>query len=83
MFTNITMFTYIRPVKCKVQLLNYRKSPVNVFGIVVIKIPKTNIIIPLWISYYMPQNPKNTISQTALKNSNQFRSIITESLIWL
>ena len=64
------MFAYIRPVQCNVQILNGRKSPAKVFGLVIIKIPKTNIIIPLWSSYYMPQNPHNTMSQTALKHYN-------------
>ena len=31
----------------------------------------------------MPQNPQNTISQTALKHYNQFRIVRTEALIWL
>ena len=31
----------------------------------------------------MPQNPQNTIIQTALKNYNQFRGVRTEALIWL
>ena len=31
----------------------------------------------------MPQNPQNTISKTALKYYNQFRSVINEALIWL
>ena len=31
----------------------------------------------------MPQNPQNTISQTALKNYNQFRSVRTEALRWV
>ena len=47
-FTNITMFTYIRPVKCNVKIINGRASPSEGFGFVIIKIPKTNIIIPLW-----------------------------------
>ena len=41
------------------------------------------IIIPLYLSYYMPQNPQHTIIQTSLKHYNQFRSIITEALRWL
>ena len=41
-FTNITVFAYIRPVKCNVQILNDRKSPIQVFGLVIIKIPKKN-----------------------------------------
>ena len=31
----------------------------------------------------MPQNPQNTISQTTIKYYNQFRSVRTETLIWL
>ena len=52
-FTDITIFTYTRPVKCNVQILNGRKYSANGFGLVKIKIPKTNITIPLWPSYYI------------------------------
>ena len=31
----------------------------------------------------MPQNPQNKISQTALKNYDQFRRVRTESLRWI
>ena len=41
------------------------------------------MIILLCISYYMPQNTKNTISQTELKYYNQFISVRNEVLIWL
>ena len=82
-FANIKMFAYIRPVKFNVQIINSSKAPENVFGLVIIKIPKTSTIIPLWSSYYMPQNPQNTISQTLLKNYDQFRIVITEALIWV
>ena len=40
-------------------------------------------IIPLWPSYYMPQNPQNTIIQTEIKHYNQFRIVRIESLSWL
>ena len=80
MFTVIIILTYIRPIKCNVKILNDIKAPVKGFGLVVIKPPKTNIIITLCTSYYIPQNPQNTISQTAIKNYNQFRSGITEAL---
>ena len=49
-FTVITMFTYIRPVNCNVQILNGSKSPAKGFGLVIIKKSKTNIIIPLYIA---------------------------------
>ena len=80
LFTNITIFTYIRPVKCNVQILNSRKSPAKRFGFVIIKIPKTNIIIPLQPSYYMLQNTRDIISQTSLKHYSEFRNVITEAL---
>ena len=83
MFTNITMFACIRLVKYNVRIINGRKYPAKVFGLVIIKIPKTNIIIPLQTSYYMPQNPKNKISQTSLKHYNEFISVRTESIGWV
>ena len=57
------MLTYIRSVKFNVKIINGIKSPAEGFGIVIVKIPKTIIVIPLWPSYYIPQNPKNTISK--------------------
>ena len=47
-FTDIKLFSYIRPVQCNLQIFNDSKSPAEVFGLVIIKIPKTNIIVPLW-----------------------------------
>ena len=77
------MFTYIRPVKCNIQIINGSKSPEKGFDLVIITPPQNNIIIPLWTSYYMPLNTQNTISQTALKKYNNFRSVRTEALRWL
>ena len=82
-FANITMFTYIRPVKCNVKILNSSKDPSKVIGIVIIKIPKSNIIITFWPTYYIAQNRQYTINETALKHYNQFRSVKTEALWWL
>ena len=70
-------------MKCNAQIIIGGKAPAKGFDLVIIKIPNKNIIIPLWPSYYMPQTPQNTISQTTLKNYNQFRSVRTEDLIWL
>ena len=67
-FSDITMLTYTRPLKFRIQILNGRKSPEKGFGLVVVKIPEKYVIIPLWASYYMPQNPQNTMSQNALKH---------------
>ena len=83
MFIDIKLFAYIRPVQYNVQTLNVSKAPAKVFGIVIMKTPKTNIIIPLWPSYYMPQNPQNTISQIALKHYNEFINVIIEALRWV
>ena len=47
MFTDTTMFTYIRPVKCNVQIITGSKAPTKDFGLVIIIITKVNIVIPL------------------------------------
>ena len=82
-FTDTTMFNYIRPVKCNIQNINGRKPPAKGFGIFVVRITTTNIIITFWPSYYMPKNAQNKIIQTELKHYNEFRSLITKALIWL
>ena len=82
-FTDIKLFAYIRPVQCIVKLLNGSKSPEKGFGLVIIKPPRTNIIIPLWPSYYMPHNLQNKISRTTFKNYNEFINVITEALRWV
>ena len=83
MFTGITMFTYIIPVKDNIQIINGRKSPAKVFSLIIKKTPKTNMIIPLWPSYYMPQKPQNKINQTVLKHYNKFISVGNEDIRWL
>ena len=53
------MFAFIRPVKYNSQTFNGSNAPAKLFGPVIIKIPKTNIIIPFWPSENMPQNTQN------------------------
>ena len=53
------------------------------FGLVIVKIPKTNISRPLWPSYCMPKKPHMKMIENALKNYNKFISIRTEALIQL
>ena len=86
-FTNITMFTYIIPVKCNVQIINGIKYPTKCFGLVIVKIPKTTIIIPLWPSYRMPQNPKkksncNQTLQSIQKCNNLGSQMVTNYYIY-
>ena len=83
MFTDIKILSYIRSVQCNVQIINGSKSPEEGFGLVIIRTPKTNIIIPLRTQYYKPQNTQNTTSQTALKHYNEFINVRTEYLIWV
>ena len=49
-------------------------------GIVLGKIG--DIIIPLYPTYSMKDNPQNTISTTAIKKYNDFRSVRIEALEW-
>ena len=52
MLTDITVFTYIRPIKFNAQIINGRKDPAKGFVLVIIKIPQKNIVISLWSSYH-------------------------------
>ena len=76
------MFTYMRPVNAMYKLSMTANSAKG-FGFVVINISYTKIMIPLCPSYYMPQNPHNTISQTALRYYNQFRIVRAEACRWI
>ena len=38
------------------------------------------MIIKLWPSYYIPQNPQNTFNKTVFKNYNEFINCRTEAL---
>jgi hypothetical protein len=41
-----------------------------------------DIIIPLYPTYLMKDNPQNTISTTVIKKYNDFRSVRIEALEW-
>ena len=41
------------------------------------------MIVPLYPSYYAPDFPQNTISPTAIKFYNKFRSVKSEALDWI
>ena len=51
-------------------------------GLALARDPKSDFIIPCWPSYYMPDNPQNTISTPALKSISHFRSARNEALSW-
>ena len=44
---------------------------------------RTNIIITILPSYYIPKNLQNTFSKTALKYYKEFRSVRTEAIRWV
>ena len=56
---------------------------VVVIGIVLIQIPKTDVIIPLYPCYYAPTFPQNTISPNTIKHYNHYRKVTSEALEWI
>ena len=52
-------------------------------GIVLIQVPKTDVIIPLYPCYYAPTFPHNTISPNTIKHYNHFRKVTSEALEWI
>ena len=58
LFINITIFTYIRPVKLNVHTINGSKVPTRGFGIFIIKIPKKHHYTTLSIILYATEPTK-------------------------
>ena len=59
--------TYKVPVRCNVQILNGRKSFEIIFGVVIVKIPKTNIFTTLAIILHATkptEHNKSSLNQT-------------------
>jgi len=49
------------------------------YGLKLVQCPTTKVIIPLWPTYFMPNNPQCTFSPTALRHYLQY-TITTEHL---
>ena len=82
MFNDIKSFTYTRPVKYNVQILNDSKAPAKRIPCCNKNSKNKHHYTTLAIILYATE-PKNTISQSSLKHYNQFRSVITKALRWL
>ena len=52
-------------------------------GLVIIKLPDSDIILPLFPAYYCPTAPNNIIGLPAVKQYTKFRSVRLESLSWI
>ena len=73
------IFIYLLPKK--IQVIGTSGEYEGV-GIVIIQIGDDPETIPLYPSYLMRDNPHNTISTTAIKKYNDFRSVRVEALEW-
>ena len=58
-FVGITVFTYIRPVKCNVQISNGSKAPAKVFGLVVVTFQNNHHYTTLAIIIYTTKPTKH------------------------
>ena len=73
----------MRPVKCNFVSYQFQPIPCKRFWPIYNKNTKNkHYYTPLAVILYAT-NPQNTISQTALKNYNKFKSVRTEALRWL
>ena len=78
-FANINIFRYIHPDKCSVQIWNGSKDPEKRYWPSYHKNTKSRSLLHFGQHTIFQKNPQHTISQTALKHYNQFRSVIKES----
>ena len=73
----------MQPIKTQVTQVSGQTAICEGIGIVIIKIPKTDVILPLYPAYFAPEFPQNTISPNAIKHYNKYRSVWSEALEWI
>jgi len=76
-------FYVLQPIKSQITQVSRSTARCERIGIVLVKIPKSDIIIPLYPVYYAPTFPQNTVSPNAIKHYNKFRSVRSEALDWI
>ena len=67
-------------MKHNITQLDGSSSLAHGIGLKLICCPKTQAILPLWPTYYMPDNDTCTFSLTALKHYNMYPSVVTNHL---
>ena len=77
------MFTYIRPVKCSVKILNGRKSPAKYFVLVTVFFFKNKHYYTTMAVILYDTKRKNHNKSICTKHCYQFRRVRTDSLRWL
>ena len=80
-FDKSKYFYTFTPYKGNIQQVTGDCGQYEGVGIVLCRIGQ-DIIVPLYPSYLMPKNPQNTISPTAIKKYNEYRSVRQEALEW-
>ena len=73
-------FTCYSDHPVKVKLLNGSTASASGFGLKLIQCSTTKVILPLWPTYYLPDNPQCTFSPTALKHYLSLKEVITNHL---
>ena len=81
-FDNVTYFHSFTQTKGTITQVTGDIGHHEGVGIVLIWIQE-ELIIPLYPCYLMKNNPQNTISTTAIKKYNDFRSVRIEALEWV
>ena len=70
----------ITPTKGKIIQVTGTSGNYEGVGIVICQIGDDPVIIPIYPSYLMRDNPQNTVYTTAIKKYNDFHSVRVESL---
>ena len=79
-FTNKKWFFLLQPSSEHITQVSGATAKAKGLGVVFFCVPKSDLIIPLYPSYYAPDFPQNTISSDAMKLYNNFRKVTTEAL---
>ena len=70
-------FVQYKEISVNIQQISGSTAIAVGYRLAIIKIPKTELIIPLWPVYYMPHNHQSTFSQNAIKSYKKIRCVHT------
>lgn len=78
--TDKSLFYQLKSTTSGMQQVSGTQVSTKGIGVVIIKFPIHNYILPLYPVYYIPTNPQNTLSPSAIKLYNEYSNINVSTL---
>ena len=74
--TNKDLFYFYKSIKCGVQQVGGSTLQADGIGLMFIRIKTSDVIIPIYPVYHIPNNPQHTLSPPAIKHYNGYKRLM-------